>query len=130
MERNAEMIFTDDELLRGDIVNTNQAYLGQRLLDLGIFATHAVSVSDDLAAIVAAIRDALARRPEVLVLSGGLGPTEDDLTREATAAALGLPLEHHEDLLEQIRERFAARGYRMGESNGKQAQLPQGATPI
>ncbi len=85
------MIFTGDELLRGDIVNTNQAYLGQRLLDLGIFATHALSVSDDLAAIVAAIRDALARRPEVLVLSGGLGPTEDDLTREATAEALGRP---------------------------------------
>ena len=126
MDRNAELIFTGDELLRGDIVNTNQAYLGQRLLDLGIFATHALSVSDDLSAIVAAIRDSLARHPEVLVLSGGLGPTEDDLTREATAEALGVPLEHHEDLLEQIRERFAARGYTMGESNRKQAQLPQG----
>ncbi len=130
MDRNAELIFTGDELLRGDIVNTNQAYLGQRLLDLGIFATHAVSVSDDLGAIVAAIRDSLARRPEVLVLSGGLGPTEDDLTREATAEALGIPLEHHQDLLEQIRERFVSRGYAMGESNNKQAQLPRGATAI
>jgi nicotinamide-nucleotide amidase len=130
MERNAEMIFTGDELLRGDIVNTNQAYLGQRLLDLGIFATHALSISDDLSAIVAAIRDSLARRPEVLVLSGGLGPTEDDLTREATAEALGLPLEHHEDLLQEIQERFAARGFTMGESNRKQAQLPRGATAI
>jgi nicotinamide-nucleotide amidase len=130
MDRNAELIFTGDELLRGDIVNTNQAYLGQRLLDLGIFATHAVSVSDDLSAIVETIRDALARHPEVLVLSGGLGPTEDDLTREATAAALGIPLEHHEGLLEQIRERFESRGYTMGESNNKQAQLPQGATAI
>jgi nicotinamide-nucleotide amidase len=130
MDRNAELIFTGDELLRGDIVNTNQAYLGQRLLDLGIFATHAISVADDLADIVGTIRDALARRPEVLVLSGGLGPTEDDLTREATAEALGVPLEHHEELLEQIRDRFAARGYEMGESNGKQAQLPQGATAI
>ena len=102
MNRNAEMIFTGDELLRGDIVNTNQSYLGQRLLDLGIFATHALSVSDDQDAIVTAIREALSRRPEVLVLSGGLGPTEDDLTREATAEALGLPLEHHEDLLEEI----------------------------
>ena len=63
MERNAEMIFTGDELLRGDIVNTNQAYLGQRLLDLGIFATHALSISDDLSAIVTAIRDSLARHP-------------------------------------------------------------------
>ncbi len=130
MDRNAELIFTGDELLRGDIVNTNQAYLGQRLLDLGIFATRAVSIPDDLVAIAGAIRDALARRPEVLVLSGGLGPTEDDLTREATAEALALPLEHHEDLLEQIREKFAARGYKMGQSNRKQAQLPAGATAI
>jgi nicotinamide-nucleotide amidase len=130
MDRNAELIFTGDELLRGDIVNTNQAYLGQRLLDLGIFATRAVSVPDDLAAIVAAMRDALARHPEVLVLSGGLGPTEDDLTREATAEALGIPLEHHDYLLDQVRERFEARGYTMGESNRKQAQLPQGATAI
>ena len=124
------MIFTGDELLRGDIVNTNQAYLGQRLLDLGIFATHALSVSDDLAAIVTAIRESVARHPEVLVLSGGLGPTEDDLTREATAKALGLPLEHHQDLLDAIRERFAARGFTMGDSNRKQAQLPRGATAI
>ena len=124
------MIFTGDELLRGDIVNTNQAYLGQRLLDLGIFATHALSVSDDLGAIVTAIRDSLARHPEVLVLSGGLGPTEDDLTREATAEALGLPLEHHEDLLQEIQKRFASRGFTMGDSNRKQAQLPRGATAI
>src|SRR5512139_3390831 len=108
MDRNAEMIFTGDELLRGDIVNTNQSYLGQRLLDLGIFATHALSVHDDLRAIVAAIKDSLTRRPRIIILSGGLGPTEDDLTREATAEALDLPLEHHEDLLDQIRERFAA----------------------
>jgi nicotinamide-nucleotide amidase len=130
MDRSAELIFTGDELLRGDIVNTNQTYLGQRLLDLGIFATRAVSVPDDLDAIIGAIRDALGRRPEVLVLSGGLGPTEDDLTREATAQALGIPLEHHEHLLEEIQERFAARGYTMGDSNRKQAQLPQGAAAL
>ncbi len=130
MDRNAEMIFSGDELLRGDIVNTNQAYLGQRLLDLGIFATHAVSVSDDLDAMVTAIRDALSRRPEVLVLSGGLGPTEDDLTREATAEALGRPLEFQADLLEKISEKFAARGFTMTDSNRKQALLPRGATAI
>ncbi len=130
MDSAAEMIFTGDELLRGDAVNTNQSYLGQRLLDLGIFATHALCVADDLPAIVTAIRDSLARRPVALILSGGLGPTEDDLTREATAEALGRPLEHHEDLLERIRERFASRGFTMGESNRKQASLPRGATPI
>ena len=121
------MIFSGDELLRGDTLNTNQSYLGERLLDLGIFATHALCVTDDLQAMVDAIRDSLARRPVVLVLSGGLGPTEDDLTREAVAEALDRPLEHHEDLLEQIRARFASRGFVMGDSNRKQALIPRGA---
>ena len=124
------MIFSGDELLRGDTLNTNQCYLGERLLDLGIFATHALTVADDLDAMVQAIRASLARRPVVVVLSGGLGPTEDDLTREAVAEALGRPLEHHEDLLDAIRARFASRGYVMGDSNRKQATIPQGATVI
>jgi len=130
MDRNAEMIFSGDELLRGDIVNTNQSYLGQRLLDLGVFATRAVTVSDDLDSMVAAIRDALSRRPEALILSGGLGPTEDDLTREATSEAVGRPLEFHQDLLDKIRDKFAARGFTMTGSNRKQALLPQGAEAI
>jgi nicotinamide-nucleotide amidase len=129
-DRRAEMIFSGDELLRGDIVNTNQSYLGERLLDLSIFATHALSVTDDLSAMVTAIRDSLARSPVILVLSGGLGPTEDDLTREAAAEALGRPLEHHEDLLEQIRERFESRGVAMGDVNRKQALIPRGASVI
>ncbi|MFH0915712.1 MAG: competence/damage-inducible protein A [bacterium] len=130
MDTTGEMIFTGDELLRGDATNTNQAYLGQKLLDLGIFATHALCVADDRQAIVTAIRESLARRPVVLILSGGLGPTDDDLTREATAEALERPLEHHESLLEVIRERFASRGFEMGESNRKQASLPRGASFI
>lgn len=130
MNSTGEMIFTGDELLRGDVTNTNQAYLGERLLDLGIFATHALCIADDRQAIVTAIRESLARRPLVLILSGGLGPTDDDLTREAAAEALERPLEHHESLLEVIRERFASRGFEMGESNRKQALLPRGASPI
>lgn len=126
----AEMIFSGDELLRGDTLNTNQTYLGERLLDLGIFATHALCVTDDLAAMVEAIRAGLARRPVVLVLSGGLGPTDDDLTREAVAEALDRPLEHHDDLLEQIRSRFTSRGWPMGDSNRKQALIPRGASAI
>jgi nicotinamide-nucleotide amidase len=126
----AEMIFSGDELLRGDTLNTNQAYLGERLLDLGFLVTHALCVADDLAAMTSAISDSLARRPAVLVLSGGLGPTEDDLTREAVAAALDLPLELHDDLLEGIRNLFAARGLTMSDSNRKQALLPRGATSL
>ena len=89
LNRTAEMIFSGDELLRGDTLNTNQSYLGERLLELGYFATHALCVADELPTMVGAIKASLARQPALLVLSGGLGPTEDDLTREAVAAALG-----------------------------------------
>lgn len=130
MNYTAEMIFTGDELLRGDTANSNQLYLGERLIDLGIFPTHALCVTDDLQAIVTAIHAALGRHPEILILSGGLGPTEDDLTREAVAEALDLPLEHHEELLEQIRARFASRGVFMVDINRKQALLPRGAAAI
>ncbi len=130
MQSTAELIFTGDELLRGDIVNTNQAYLGEKLLDLGIFTTHALCVEDDRAAITAAIQASLQRRPSVVILSGGLGPTDDDLTREATAEALGLSLVHRQDLLDAIRTKFRDRGLVWSENNRKQASLPAGATAI
>jgi nicotinamide-nucleotide amidase len=130
MRGRAEMIFTGDELLRGDIVNTNQSWLGERLLELGMFATHALSVTDDLGQMAEALRDSLRRRPDLVVLSGGLGPTEDDLTREAVSLALGRPLELHEDLLEAIQARFARLGMTMHATNRKQALIPAGATPI
>lgn len=130
MANNGEMIFTGDELLRGDAVNTNQAFLGRKLLDLGILASRAMCVGDDLVEIAETIQDSLSREPVVLVLSGGLGPTADDLTREAVAHALEVPLVHHEDLLQKIRDKFASRGLDMGDSNRKQALLPEGAIPI
>jgi nicotinamide-nucleotide amidase len=130
VDSTAEMIFSGDELLRGDTLNTNQAYLGEKLLSLGFLCTHALCVADNLSAITDAISDSLARRPAVLVLSGGLGPTEDDLTREAVAAALELGLEHQEELLQAIQALFAARGLTMSDSNRKQALLPRGATSL
>jgi nicotinamide-nucleotide amidase len=130
MHGTAELIFTGDELLRGDIVNTNQAFLGECLLDAGLFTTHALSVTDDVDAIASALQAALIRRPDVVILSGGLGPTEDDLTREAVSSALGRPLEHHDELLVQIQARFTQLGIHMGDSNRKQALIPEGATAI
>lgn len=124
------LIFTGDELLRGDVVNTNQAYLGERLLELGLFATHSLCVTDNRAAIGEAVGYALARQPAVIVICGGLGPTEDDLTREAIADALGLQLVFHPELLEQIAQRFGHYGLNMSESNRRQAYLPEGSSPI
>ncbi len=130
MDGRAELIFSGDELLRGDVLNTNQTYLGERLLGLGYLVTHALCVADDLATMVSAIADSLARRPAVLVLSGGLGPTEDDLTREAVAAVLDLPLDLHDELLEAIDARFAARNFAMSDTDRKQALLPRGAVAL
>ncbi|MHB8868353.1 MAG: competence/damage-inducible protein A [Thermoleophilia bacterium] len=130
MRGTAELIFTGDELLRGDIVNTNQAFLGARLIELGLFTTHAVSVTDDQGAISSAVVSALLRHPDVLILSGGLGPTEDDLTREAVGDAVSRPLVLHESLLEEIRDRFRKLGMHMGDSNRKQALLPADAVAI
>jgi nicotinamide-nucleotide amidase len=126
----AEMIFTGDELLRGDVVNSNQAYLGERLLETGLLATKALSILDDRRAITGAIIDALRRGPALLILSGGLGPTEDDLTREAVSDALARPLVLHEELLDAIRQRFSSLGMQMSDTNRKQALLPDGATAI
>lgn len=128
--RTAEMIFTGDELLRGDIVNSNQAFLGEKLLDLGLLPTRALSVLDDQKTIASAIRESLGRAPAVLLISGGLGPTEDDLTREAVSEALHRPLVHHEELLQQVRARFDHLQLTMGDSNRKQALLPEGAAAI
>ena len=127
MQGTAELLFSGDELLRGDTLNTNQLYLAAKLVDLGLLVTHSLCVADDLTMMREAIQDSLARQPAVLVLSGGLGPTEDDLTREAVATTLGLPLELHQDILEAIRARFTSRGHKMSDTNTKQALLPQGA---
>jgi nicotinamide-nucleotide amidase len=130
MSGTAELIFTGDELLRGDIVNSNQAFLGEALLAQGLFVTHALSVADDEGLIAEAIRSALARSPQVLILSGGLGPTEDDLTREAVTRATGRPLVFRQGLMDAIDARFAALGIVPTPSNRKQAFLPDGAQEI
>ena len=124
------MIFTGDELLRGDIVNTNQAYLGERLLDLGIFATHAVSSPTTWtpSSRPSARRSPAARR--CWCSRAGWAPPRTISPARRRPRPSVVALEHHEDLLEQIRERFAARGFEMGESNRKQAQLPAGRRRI
>lgn len=123
---NAEILTIGSELLTPGRSDTNSAYLMERLASLGIPVIHRATVADDRSAISEAARQALARADLVLV-TGGLGPTSDDLTREGFADALGLALGFDEGVMEKIRRRFEDRGLAMPEVNRKQAQVLQGA---
>jgi len=116
-----------DELLLGRTVDGNAAWLGRVLSDLGIPVVKRYTVGDTDEAIQRALEDALAEA-ELVVVTGGLGPTRDDRTREAVAAFLGAELHVDPDLLRALEERFRARGYdRLPETNVTQARVPDGA---
>lgn len=128
----AEVVAVGTELLLGDVVNGNAATIGRVLADAGIDVIRATAVGDDEETIVDAIRSALARAESVLV-TGGIGPTQDDLTREAIAAAAGVELRRDEELAEALLARYAAlgrRGRALPAMNLRQAELPVGASAI
>ena len=117
------------ELLLGDVVNSNAAWLGKQLAAAGVEVVASEALADDLPVLVAAIHRHLAA-VDVLVLCGGLGPTRDDLTREAVAAALDAPLARDSGIEQQLRDRFAAWGRPMPEEVLRQADVPAGAEPL
>lgn len=123
----AEILCVGTELLIGDIVNTNAAYLSRRLAALGIGVYRQGVVGDNPERLAAELRAALSRA-DLVVLSGGLGPTEDDLTKEVAAAVFGREMELCPEALERIERYFAATGRVMTENNRKQAMMPMGAT--
>jgi nicotinamide-nucleotide amidase len=124
-----EILATGDELLTGQVVDTNSAWLMDRLWDLGLMVRRKTLVGDDRADLLAALKETTGRS-DVVVMSGGLGPTEDDLTAECVAAAMGAPLEVDPSSLEAIRRRFERLGREMTPNNAKQARFPRGATVI
>jgi nicotinamide-nucleotide amidase len=117
-----------DELLAGDVVDKNKAFLGQRCRALGIEVVRATTVRDREDEIVAAMHEA--GSSDICLVSGGLGPTTDDLTAAAAALAAGVELVRHPELAARIEAFFAARGRAMVEANLKQADLPAGATVL
>ncbi|HPT86659.1 MAG TPA: competence/damage-inducible protein A [Bacillota bacterium] len=123
---NAEIICIGTELLLGHTVDTNSAYLARELAELGINLFHKSTVGDNLNRIVSLLRQAW-NRSDVLILSGGLGPTQDDLTREAVAELLGEPLEFREEAWEEILSYFRKTGRSLPESNRRQAMFPASA---
>lgn len=125
----AEVISIGDELTSGQRLDTNSQWFSQQLGELGIQVLYHTTVADDLAANQAVFRTAV-DRADVVVTSGGLGPTADDLTRDVMAALLGSELVVHEESLEHIRKLFRHRGRPMPERNIIQAKFPAGSRPI
>ncbi|HXY45354.1 MAG TPA: competence/damage-inducible protein A [Acidimicrobiales bacterium] len=124
-----EIVAVGTELLLGQIVDTNSAYVAEQLAAAGIDCHFQTSVGDNLARIVLALRTALARGDAVIVC-GGLGPTQDDITREAIAEVMNVPLRRDPEVLEAIRAIFASRRREMPANNGRQADVPEGASVI
>jgi competence/damage-inducible protein CinA-like protein len=125
-----EIIGVGTELLLGQIVNTNAAWIGQRLADVGWDCLRHTVVGDNERRIAETIREAL-DRADAVILTGGLGPTQDDVTREALAAVAGVSLQRQPELEQWLRERFARMGVqRMAEMNLRQADVPEGAQVI
>ncbi len=122
----AEILCVGTELLIGDIINTNAAYLSRRLAGLGIGVYRQAVVGDNPARLSADLTEALSRS-DLVVMSGGLGPTCDDLTKETVAALFGRKMEMHAPSLARIKSYFAATGREMTDNNKKQAMMPQGA---
>jgi nicotinamide-nucleotide amidase len=115
-----------DELLLGEITDTNMPWIAQRLMPLGMLVCGTETVGDELSDIVAAFQRALARST-VVIATGGLGPTDDDITNEALAKAVGVELEFYEDVMVQMAERLKRPITALSGSNRKQAMLPKGA---
>jgi nicotinamide-nucleotide amidase len=122
----AEIIAVGSELLGATRLDTNSLFLAERLASLGIVLREKHVVGDDRAELAACLGGALGRA-DLVVLTGGLGPTEDDVTRDAVAGVLGLDLIEDPAIVEQIARRFATRGLRMPDVNRRQARVPRGA---
>jgi len=125
----AEIIAVGTELLLGQIVDTNSAYMAQQLTTVGLDLHFKCTVGDNLERIKGTLRTAL-ERSDIVITTGGIGPTLDDLTREAAAEVLGRPLVFQQRLFDQISDFFTRLGRTASQNNRKQAFIPEGAIPI
>jgi nicotinamide-nucleotide amidase len=125
----AEIVTIGTELLLGEIVDSNAAHIARELALIGIDHFITTTVGDNEARIVTILVQALSRS-DVVITTGGLGPTVDDVTREAAARATGRALVFRPELLQQIESFFLGRGYTMTENNRRQACIPEDAIAI
>ena len=129
LQVHAEIIAVGSELLTPHRQDTNSLYLTEKLNDLGVEVRFKSIVGDSLEDLAAAAKNAM-RRSDLIIFIGGLGPTEDDLTREAVAEALGLKLNRDSAIITKLEERFAKRGYKFSANNAKQADVIESATVL
>jgi nicotinamide-nucleotide amidase len=129
MSVNAEIITSGTELLLGELVDTNSAYIARRLSTIGVNLFYITSVGDNQERMARVLVQAL-ERSDVIITTGGLGPTVDDVTREAVAQATGRELVMHPELMAQIEARFNRWGRGMTENNRRQAYLPADSLPM
>lgn len=124
-----EVVAIGSELLLGQIVDTNSSWIGEQLAAVGIDSLWQTKVGDNLDRIVASLELALSRS-DAVICCGGLGPTQDDITREAIAQVMGVPLVRDQAIVSVIAQMFAARGRVMAQNNERQADVPEGASTI
>jgi nicotinamide-nucleotide amidase len=129
LEMRCEIVAVGTELLLGQIVDTNSSWMGERLALIGVEHLRQTKVGDNLGRIVDALTGAL-ERADAVVVCGGLGPTQDDITREAIAQVMQVELVRDDKVADVIRELFASRGRTMPDNNLRQADVPVGATVI
>ncbi len=122
----AEIITIGDEILIGQTIDTNSAWLGEQLHLIGVKLNRIVTISDTPEAIRESIDDSFSRA-DLILMTGGLGPTQDDVTKETLAEFFGTTLERNQEVLDEIDSYFASKGLQMLESNQKQADLPKDA---
>src|SRR3984957_3191558 len=123
-----EILNTGTELLFGSVINTHLAFLAQQLFPIGLRVERQLTIPDG-----DSIRDAItesATRCDVILVTGGLGPTSDDITREIVAELTGRPLQYDDSIFQKIKERFKRRGLKMTDRTARQAYVPEGATVI
>jgi len=126
---NVQLLLTGNELMSGDVIDSNSAMIAQQLKDIGIEVNRKVTVADDLTALVNEIKT-LSVQADIVILNGGLGPTVDDMTAQALALAANKPIKRNPHAMKHLEAWCKMRNYELSEPNKKQADLPQGCEII
>lgn len=121
---NLQLLLTGNELINGDVIDTNSAYIAKQIKELGIDVTRRVTLADNLTGLVNEIK-IMSQQADILIINGGLGPTSDDLTSEALAIAANLPLKENTKAIIHLQQWAKKRSLNLDKANLKQALLPE-----